>query len=191
MRQATYASVTVAVTLIVAKLVVWGDSRGEAIDQLADIVGRHQPDILVGGLRQSYSEDLDLEDILLLQDGHCFRDGVVNLCKGGFRLDSDRFQLESGSFETLVKLADEGLGMTLLPYLHTLDLGNGNRDNLRFFQEPPPAREVSLIYHKKELKFQITESLKEVIASVVRGAIAFQDVKIISPTLQGNRKQPR
>lgn len=143
----------------------------------------------LAGLGKIRPEDLDLEDILLLQDGHCFRDGVVNLCKGGFRLDSDHFQLESGSFETLVKLADEGLGMTLLPYLHTLDLGNGNRDNLRYFQEPPPAREVSLIYHKKELKFQITESLRDVIASVVRGAIAFQDVKIISPKRHGNQKQ--
>lgn len=143
----------------------------------------------LAGLGKIRPEDLDLEDILLLQDGHCFRDGVVNLCKAGSRLDSDHFQLESGSFETLVKLADEGLGMTLLPFLHTLDLGDDRRENLRFFQDPPPAREVSLIYHKKELKFQITESLKEVIASVVRGAIAFQDVKIISPTRHGGRKK--
>lgn len=127
-------------------------------------------------------EDLDLDDILLLQDGHCFRDGVINLCKATNRMDNEQFNLESGSFETLVKLADEGMGMTLLPYLHTLDLDAARRQRIRYFQEPPPAREVSLIYHKKELKFQITEALKDVIASVVRGAIAFQDVQIVSPT---------
>ncbi len=127
-------------------------------------------------------EDLDLDDILLLQDGHCFRDGVINLCKATNRMNNEQFNLESGSFETLVKLADEGMGMTLLPYLHTLDLDPGRQQRIRYFQDPPPAREVSLIYHKKELKFQITEALKEVIASVVRGAIAFQDVQIVSPT---------
>src|SRR5690606_3429451 len=63
--------------------------------------------------------DLDIDDILLLEDGHCFRDGVINLCKVSNRTESDKFQLESGSFETLIKLANEGLGMTLLPYLHT------------------------------------------------------------------------
>ena len=129
-------------------------------------------------------EDLDLEDMLLLQDGHCFRDGVINLCKAVGREAEETFQLDSGSFETLVNLVDEGLGMTLLPYLHTQGLDARRTERLRHFQPPPPAREVSLIYHKKELKYQITEALKEVIASVVRGAIAFQDVQIISPVLQ-------
>ncbi|NNF19459.1 MAG: hydrogen peroxide-inducible genes activator, partial [Flavobacteriaceae bacterium] len=36
-------------------------------------------------------------------------------------------------------------------------------------------------YHKSELKIQITEALRDVISGIVRGAIAFQDVKIISP----------
>jgi LysR family hydrogen peroxide-inducible transcriptional activator len=71
--------------------------------------------------------------------------------------------------------------MTLLPYLNTLELDEGKKKNLRHFNKPSPAREVSLIYHKSELKIQITEALKEVISGIVRGAIAFQDVKIISP----------
>ncbi|WP_149276194.1 LysR substrate-binding domain-containing protein [Pareuzebyella sediminis] len=126
-------------------------------------------------------EDLDINDVLLLQDGHCFRDGVINLCKTPRNFQEEHFQLESGSFETLVNLADENLGMTLLPFLNTLELDDEKRKNLKYFENPPPAREVSLIYHKSELKIQITEALRDVIASIVRGAIAFQDVKIISP----------
>ncbi|MGB5368812.1 MAG: LysR substrate-binding domain-containing protein [Flavobacteriaceae bacterium] len=125
--------------------------------------------------------DLDINDILLLQDGHCFRDGVINLCQAPKNLNEEHFKLQSGSFETLVNLANEGLGMTLLPYLNTLELDHEKRKNLKHFHEPSPAREVSLIYHKSELKIQITEALKDVISGVVRGAIAFQDVKIISP----------
>ncbi|WP_223552073.1 hydrogen peroxide-inducible genes activator [Aestuariivivens sp. NBU2969] len=126
-------------------------------------------------------EDLDINDMLLLEDGHCFRDGVINLCKIFKDNPDDKFQLESGSIETLVKLSNEGLGMTLLPYLHTLDLNEKDIENIHYFNEPPPAREVSLIYHKSELKMQIIEALQDVISGIIRGAIAFQNVKIISP----------
>lgn len=129
-------------------------------------------------------EDLDLDKILLLQDGHCFRDGILNLCKNkGLFIDS-HFQIESGSFETLIKLADEGLGTTLLPYLHTLDLNEKNKTKLKYFKNPQPAREVSLIYPKNELKIHIIDALRATIAGVVRGAIAFSDVQIISPKKQ-------
>ena len=81
----------------------------------------------------------------------------------------------------MIKLSDEGLGMTLLPYLNTLDLSEAKKENLRFFEEPSPAREVSLIYHKSELKLQIIDALQSVIAGVIKGAIAFSNVQIISP----------
>lgn len=126
-------------------------------------------------------DDLVIEDMLLLEDGHCFRDGVINLCKAFKNHEDDAFQLESGSIETLIKLSNEGLGMTLLPYLHTLDLNANAQENLHYFEEPSPAREVSIIYHKSELKMQIIEAMQTVIAGIIRGAITFQDVKIVSP----------
>ena len=125
--------------------------------------------------------DLNLDEILLLQDGHCFRDGILNLCKNQDANSRNSFQLESGSFETLIKLADEGLGITLLPYLHTLDLNEKDRLKLRQFKEPKPAREVSLIYPKSELKIHIIDALRNTISGVVKGAITFQNVQIISP----------
>lgn len=126
-------------------------------------------------------DDLNLEEILLLQDGHCFRDSILNLCKNSNNLEQNHFQLESGSFETLIKLADEGLGTTLLPYLHTLELKEKDLNKLRHFKEPKPAREVSLIYPKNELKIHIIDALRSTIAGVIKGAIVFNNVKIISP----------
>jgi LysR family hydrogen peroxide-inducible transcriptional activator len=125
--------------------------------------------------------DLDLDEILLLQDGHCFRDGILNLCKNVNKSDFSYFQLESGSFETLIKLADEGLGITLLPYLHTLDLKEIDKLKLKHFKEPKPAREVSLIFPKTELKIQIIDALRSTIVGVIKGAIVFQNIEIISP----------
>lgn len=125
--------------------------------------------------------DLDVNDLLLLEDGHCFRDGVLNLCNAKKTKDHDEFQLQSGSFEMLTKLANEGMGMTLLPYLHTLDLKSSEQQRLHHFSEPSPAREVSLIFHKSELKIQIIDALHNIISGIIRGAIAFQNVQIISP----------
>ncbi len=126
--------------------------------------------------------DLDINDILLLEDGHCFRDGVINICKSlKNNTNGESFQLESGSFETLIKLSDEGFGMTLLPYLNTLEISKKQTSHLRYFIEPSPAREVSLLYKKSELKMQIINALYDVISGVIRGAIAFQDIKVISP----------
>ena len=129
-----------------------------------------------------YSEDLDINDILMLEDGHCFKDSVLNICNQDIIESKQHFQLKSGSFETLVRLANEGLGMTLLPYLHTLELKEKEKECVHYFVEPYPAREISLIYHKNELKMQIIKALHDTISGVIRGAIAFQNVKIISPT---------
>ena len=134
--------------------------------------------------------DLDVDEILLLQDGHCFRDGILNLCKNVSKSDFSHFQLESGSFETLIKLADEGLGITLLPYLHTLDLKESDKLKLKHFVEPKPAREVSLIFPKTELKIQIIDALRSTIAGVIKGAIVFQNIEIISPMPKKIKKEP-
>lgn len=126
-------------------------------------------------------DDLNIDDILLLEDGHCFKDSVINICRSLKTETSEPFKLESGSFNTLLKLSKEGIGMTLLPYLHTLDLKEEDKKYLRDFEKPAPAREVALVYHKSQLKIQLIEALKNTIDGVIRGVISFSDVKIISP----------
>ncbi len=128
--------------------------------------------------------DLEVGDILLLEDGHCFKDSILNICSSGVLEEKNtpnHFKLESGSFNTLIKLSKEGLGMTLLPYLHTLDLKENDKKYLREFNTPTPSREVSVIYHKSQLKIQLIEALKATIDSIIKGVISFSDVKIISP----------
>ena len=134
------------------------------------------------------AEDLDVDEVLLLEDGHCFKDNILNLCKSVQNLpDQKRFYLESGSFETLIKLSDEGLGMTLLPYLHTLDLQEKNQKQIIILIKPYPSREISLVHHKNELKSHIINALQESINSIVKAAIQFQDIEIISPLNQSRK----
>jgi len=126
-------------------------------------------------------DDLDIDDILLLEEGHCFKNSVINICKNQNIMDHNKFHLESGNISTLIKLSKEGLGMTLIPYLHSLELPEKDKKYLKEFTNTVPAREVSIIYHKSQLKMQLIEALKTTIDGVIRGAISFHDVKIISP----------
>ncbi len=157
-------------------------------DKLKEIVIYYEPFVAyipekhrIADKKEIEVSDLNLDEILLLQDGHCFRDGILNLCKNQDVAPANNFQIQSGSFETLIKLADEGLGLTLLPYLHTLDLKENDKLKLKHFKDPKPAREISLIFPKTELKIQIIDALRQSISGVIRGAIAFQNVEIINP----------
>ncbi|WP_430613002.1 LysR family transcriptional regulator [Flavobacterium sp. JP2137] len=156
----------------------------EAVLYYEPFVGYFPERFRQGLPQQIEASQIDLQHLLLLQDGHCFRNGIINLCKNSASENDLPFKLESGSFETLIKIANEGLGITLLPYLHTLDLKPEFLTNLVEFRDPKPAREISLIYRKSELKIQIIEALRETILGVVRGAIAFSDIQIISPKLK-------
>jgi LysR family hydrogen peroxide-inducible transcriptional activator len=104
---------------------------------------------------------------------------VLNLCQTTRK--SKSFDLKSGSFETLIRLANEGMGMTLLPYLQTRALSEKDKENLRYFESPEPAREISMIYSKNLLKIPIIEALSETIEGVLRGAIQFENIKVITP----------
>ena len=123
--------------------------------------------------------DLESSKILILEDGHCFRNQMINLC--GINLIDYKFSIKSGSFETMINLADEGLGMTLLPYMHTQSLSSKKQKNLRYFEDPAPAREISLIYSKAKLKLPIAFALNKVIDGIIRGTIQFENVKVIAP----------
>jgi len=133
-------------------------------------------------------DNLEIDDILLLEEGHCFKDSILNICGTTSSENPNHFKLESGSFNTLIKLSKEGLGMTLLPYLHTLDLKENDKKYLREFNTPAPSREISIIYHKSQLKIQLIEALKATIDGIIKGVISFSDVKIISP-LQKIKKE--
>ena len=124
-------------------------------------------------------DDLSNSDLLILEDGHCFRDQVLNLCS----LDdlNKQYELKSGSFETLINLSNNGPWMTIIPYLHSNNLSAKNIQNIIPFDDPAPAREISMIYSKSQLKLPVINALMETIASVIRGQIKYNDIKIMSP----------
>lgn len=126
--------------------------------------------------------DLDINDILFKENDDSLRNMVVNMTQNEDTTQNNIFNLKSDSIEMLVKLTNEEMGMTVLPYLNTLDLKTHEIKNLRFFKNPHPAREVSLIYSISELKIQIINSIHKTISENIKDLIKYQkDIKIISP----------
>ena len=111
-------------------------------------------------------EDLNLNELWLLEEGHCFRSQILNLCE---LRKKDELQLEyaAGSIETLRRLVENQEGVTILPELSTRDLSDENRKKLMPFQPPAPAREVSLVSHRDFVKKRFVEALEKEILEVL------------------------
>ncbi|MBT3584538.1 MAG: LysR family transcriptional regulator [Halobacteriovoraceae bacterium] len=116
-------------------------------------------------LKKSKIEEsqLQAEGLWLLNEGHCFRDQVLNICamkKPGGAASS---QFQSGSLETLKNLVQQGEGYTLLPELMVDQLSIKDKKNVRPFKKPVPIREVSLVSSRLFYKEKIMDALEKTI----------------------------
>ncbi len=115
-------------------------------------------------------DDLEVTNLWLLNEGHCFRDQTVKLCKK-FRknkLDNPKIEFESGNLETLKQLVEQNFGMTLLPFLAKNQINaQCAKAHLREFDDPVPRRKVRIVYGREYLKKNIIKAFKEeVMASI-------------------------
>ncbi len=104
-------------------------------------------------------EDIDPHHLWLLEEGHCFRSQILNICELR-RKDQLTVEYEAGSLETLKQLVDAQNGITILPELATLYLTDAQQRKVKHFAAPEPVREVSLVTHRHLVKQRLVEALK-------------------------------
>lgn len=97
-------------------------------------------------------QDLGALEMIVLGEDHCFRGQVFQVCK-----NKKGSRIEAGSFETIKKLVDRDLGVTLLPYGED----SGHKDRERLLASPVPAREISLITYSGYYKMGILSALQK------------------------------
>ena len=102
-------------------------------------------------------EDINLNQLLLLEEGHCLRSQVLNLCHLKEKLKSN-FSYKSGSLETLKRLVEKNQGITILPELAVKGI---DKKRIIQFGDPRPVREVSLVVHKSFIKKKMLDTLFE------------------------------
>jgi LysR family hydrogen peroxide-inducible transcriptional activator len=118
--------------------------------------------------RYVLAEDIDVRHLWLLEEGHCLRSQIMNLCELKSRMqENNNFHYEAGSIETLKKMVEMQNGITILPELAVQDLSPQQLKMVRLFKPPVPVREVSLVTHRSFVKKRLLDALhREIILAV-------------------------
>ena len=104
-------------------------------------------------------DDIDPTETWILNEGHCLRNQVLNLCTGNKGNSKNKqFQYHTGSLETLKRMVEINSGITILPELSIFDFNDEQMERVRYFKKPDPVREISMVIHRVDLKKQLIES---------------------------------
>lgn len=114
-------------------------------------------------------EDIALDKIWLLNEGHCMRNQVLDLCSDNIqKLQADRaYRYESSNVETLRKMVDKNGGLTILPELATFEFDEDRIERVRYFEAPEPVREIALVTNSHFVRLSLLQSLMDEISNLV------------------------
>lgn len=126
-------------------------------------------------------DDLYEENLWLLNEGHCFRDQAIKLCKKTNQsLKKGSISFESGNLETLKRLVEQDFGVTLMPFLsmedHDTRCANGI---IKEFNEPIPTRKIRLVYSREFLKRNLINALRDVIKDSIPDSLKEQKEEMV------------
>ena len=113
--------------------------------------------------------DIELDRIWLLNEGHCMRNQIINLCSDQIqKLQAERpYRYESSNVETLRKMVEKNGGMSILPELATLEFNEDQVERIRYFENPEPVREISLVTNSHYVKMTILQTLMDEILKLI------------------------
>ncbi len=111
--------------------------------------------------------DLDSEEVLLLEDGHCLRDQALEVCNSHNATENTNFR--ATSLETLRQMVAANVGITLMPEL-AVPARSGSVRYLPF-RGTPPHRVVGLCWRQSSTRAALLEQLAEVLKKAVSDAL--------------------
>lgn len=133
--------------------------------------------------KEIHYKDINFDELWLLNEGHCMRNQVLNICQrkkaGGSR---KQFEYNTGSVETLKRMVDLNSGITILPELSLKDLSEEQVSRVRNFASPIPVREISIVTHRNYLKRSVIKALEKEILETVPKEMLQKDKKEILET---------
>jgi LysR family hydrogen peroxide-inducible transcriptional activator len=92
------------------------------------------------------SETLREMRLLLLEEGHCFRDQALAFCN--MRLSPPRELLDASSLSTLVQMVGAGIGVTLIPEMAVAVETRSASVSVARFEEPQPSRTIGMVWRR-------------------------------------------
>jgi LysR family hydrogen peroxide-inducible transcriptional activator len=113
------------------------------------------------------AKDINQEELWLLNEGHCMRNQILNICNRRKTGEVKPLEYNTDSVETLKRMVELNKGITLLPELSISDFSMKQLDQVRYFKSPEPSREISLVTHRNFLKRKLIVILeKEIIDAI-------------------------
>jgi LysR family hydrogen peroxide-inducible transcriptional activator len=113
------------------------------------------------------ASDINLDDLWLLNEGHCMRNQILNICNRKKSTEVRAFEYNTDSVETLKKMVEMNKGITLLPELSVSDFSVKQLDRIRYFKSPQPTREISIVTHRNFLKRRLIMALEKEILDAI------------------------
>jgi len=110
--------------------------------------------------------------LLLLEEGHCFRDQALSFCNMDGRAAPPRDYLDASSLSTLVQMVDAGIGITLIPEMAVALETRSASVCVARFRDPQPSRTVGMIWRKTS---PLAEQLKQISEVVRRSTDALRE----------------
>src|SRR6266851_2835405 len=92
------------------------------------------------------SEMLREMRLLLLEEGHCFRDQALSFCKT--QSSQPREMLDANSLSTLVQMVSAGIGVTLIPEMAVSVETKSAAVSVARFKNPQPSRTIGMVWRK-------------------------------------------
>lgn len=111
-------------------------------------------------------KEIHIDHLWLLQEGHCMRNQVFNLCELK-KQEDEQLNYEAGSIETLINLVDRNYGITIIPQLAQMSLKAAQQKKVREFAKPKPVREISAVVKADFPRRKLLEKLLEAIGNVI------------------------
>jgi LysR family hydrogen peroxide-inducible transcriptional activator len=113
------------------------------------------------------ADELTRESLLLLGEGHCFRDQVLDICNvmRAKERSSLARTVEGGSLETIRQMVASGVGVTVLPSTSIGAGGTGDLIRIVPFSRPAPTRRVGLAWRRSFPRPEAIEALRKAILS--------------------------
>lgn len=113
-------------------------------------------------------KQIDYERLLLLEEGHCLHSQVVQICNLSHHTKkAAHFEFRAGSIDSLIRFTKANKGLTLLPYLATIDMNEDDKKHLRTFSNPVPIRSIGLLTHRHFVKKRLLTTLQNIIQNTI------------------------
>lgn len=110
--------------------------------------------------------------LLLLEEGHCFREQALSFCNVGAGSQKPRELLDGSSLSTLVQMVGAGIGVTLIPEIAVSVETRSASVSIARFEDPQPSRTIGMVWRKTS---PIARQLMQVADMVRACAVTLRD----------------